>query len=227
MLGLGHGAGTARFGETFGIRSRHPVGRRALLPKSISARPHGTFVEAFLISAMVVGLAEVGDKTQILSMMLAARFHRPLPIVCGILVATLANHEGAGLEGLVFGSLLTGAWMHWVLGISFLSVAVWALFPEKCSSESAPLGGTKVFLATLCAFFVAEIGDKTQLATVGLAARFESFYPVVIGTTLGMMVANVPAVLIGRRAASWLPMKAIRLTAAAAFGALGIATLAS
>jgi Ca2+/H+ antiporter, TMEM165/GDT1 family len=183
------------------------------------------YVEAFLISTMVVGLAEVGDKTQILSMMLAARFRRPTPIVFGILVATLANHAAAGLAGLLFGSLLTGAWMRWILGISFLGVAVWALFPDKYSGESASLGGTKVFFATLCSFFVAEIGDKTQLATVGLAARFEDFYPVVIGTTLGMMLANVPAVLIGDRAAEWLPLKVIRMTAAAVFAALGVITL--
>jgi len=183
-------------------------------------------MEAFLISTMVVGLAEIGDKTQILSMMLAARFQRPAPVVFGILVATLVNHAVAGLAGILFASLLTGSWMRWILGISFLGVAVWALFPDKCSDEDSAIGGTRVFLAALCAFFVAEIGDKTQLATIGLAARFEDFYPVVAGTTLGMMLANVPAVLIGQRAANWLPLKAIRITAAVVFAALGLITLA-
>jgi putative Ca2+/H+ antiporter (TMEM165/GDT1 family) len=183
-------------------------------------------MEALLISTMVVGLAEIGDKTQILSMMLAARFQRPAPVVFGILVATLANHAAAGLAGMLFGSLLTGTWMRWILGISFLAVAVWALFPDRCSSECSPVGGSGVFFAALCAFFVAEIGDKTQLATIGLAARFENFYPVVAGTTLGMMLANVPAVLIGQRAAHCLPLRAIRIIAAIAFATLGVITLA-
>src|SRR5207244_7774267 len=115
--------------------------------------------------------------TQILSIMLAARFNRAVPVVFGILVATVVNHAAAGLAGMLFGSLLTGAWMRWVLGISFLGVAVWALFPDKCFGEDRTIGSTKVFVATVCAFFVAEIGDKTQIATVGLAARFEDFYP--------------------------------------------------
>lgn len=216
-----------RLGETFGSDLRHP-GRAAGAPAEAHLRPtpDGASVEAFLISTMVVGLAEVGDKTQILSMMLAARFQRSVPVICGILVATLANHAAAGFAGLLFGSLLSGASMRWILGISFLGVAVWALFPDKCVGEDRAVGSTKVFVATLCAFFVAEIGDKTQLATIGLAARFENFYPVVGGTTLGMMLANVPAVVLGHRAAHCLPLKAIRMTAAAAFAALGIATLA-
>jgi putative Ca2+/H+ antiporter (TMEM165/GDT1 family) len=184
-------------------------------------------VEAFLVSTMVVGLAEIGDKTQILSLMLAARFLRPLPIVFGILFATLANHAAAGLVGTFFGSLLTGPWMRWILGISFLSVAVWALFPDQYDGDANPISRGGAFTATLVAFFLAEIGDKTQIATVDLAARFEQFYPVVIGTTLGMMLANIPAVLIGDRIADKLPVKAIRMTAAAVFAALGVLTLAS
>jgi putative Ca2+/H+ antiporter (TMEM165/GDT1 family) len=183
-------------------------------------------VEAFLVSTMVVGLAEIGDKTQILSMMLAARFQRAVPVILGILVATIANHAAAGLAGVFFGSVLTGALMRWILWISFLGVAVWALFPDKYAGDDRKIGHGRAFLATLCAFFLAETGDKTQLATIGLAARFEIFYPVVIGTTLGMMLANIPAVLIGRRAADRLPLKAIRITAAAAFVALGAITLA-
>jgi putative Ca2+/H+ antiporter (TMEM165/GDT1 family) len=182
-------------------------------------------VEAFLISTAVVGLAEIGDKTQILSLILAARFQRPVPIIFGILFATLANHAAAGFAGTLFGSLLSGPWVRWVLGISFLSVAVWALFPDKYEGDDKEIGRAGAFVTTLCAFFLAEIGDKTQIATIGLAARFATFYPVVVGTTLGMMLANIPAVLIGDRIADRLPVKAIRITAAIVFAALGVLTL--
>jgi putative Ca2+/H+ antiporter (TMEM165/GDT1 family) len=183
-------------------------------------------VEAFLVSMMVVGLAEIGDKTQILSLMLAARFQRPVPIILGIFFATIANHAAAGLAGTLFGSLLSGPWMRWILGISFLSVAVWALFPDKYDDDARGVSHTGAFVSTLIAFFLAEIGDKTQIATIGLAARFEQFYPVVIGTTLGMMLANVPAVLVGNKVADRLPVKAIRITAAIVFATLGALTLA-
>jgi len=174
-------------------------------------------VQAFLVSTAVVGLAEIGDKTQILSLMLAARFQRPVPIIFGILFATLANHAAAGFAGTLFGSLLSGPWVRWVLGVSFLSVAVWALFPDKYEGGDKEVGRAGAFVTTLCAFFLAEIGDKTQIATIGLAARFATFYPVVVGTTLGMMLANIPAVLIADR----LPVKAIRITAAIVFEASG------
>jgi putative Ca2+/H+ antiporter (TMEM165/GDT1 family) len=180
-------------------------------------------MEAFLISTMVVGLAEIGDKTQILSLILAARFQRPWPIIAGILCATIANHAAAGFLGTFFGGLLAGPWLRWILALSFLSVAVWALFPDKFEGGSMRRSGA--FLTTLCAFFVAEIGDKTQIATIGLAARFEQFYPVVAGTTLGMMLANIPVVLIGDRAAGRLPVKTIRIVAAIVFAALGVLTL--
>ena len=183
-------------------------------------------MEAFLLSTMVVGLAEIGDKTQILSLMLAARFLRPLPIIFGIFFATIANHAAAGLAGTYFGSLLSGPWMRWILGLSFLSVAVWALFPDKYEGNDKAISRAGAFTTTLVAFFLAEIGDKTQIATIGLAARFEQFYPVVLGTTLGMMLANVPAVLIGDRIADRLPVKAIRITAAVVFAALGALTFA-
>jgi Ca2+/H+ antiporter, TMEM165/GDT1 family len=188
--------------------------------------PDGTLVEAFFVSTIVVGLAEIGDKTQILSLMLAARFLRPVPIIFGILFATIANHAAAGLAGTFFGGLLSGPWTRWILGLSFLSVAVWALFPDKYEGSDRAISRSGAFTATLCAFFIAEIGDKTQIATVGLAARFEQFYPVVIGTTLGMMLANIPAVLIGGRIADRLPVRAIRITAAVVFAALGILTIA-
>ena len=183
-------------------------------------------MESFLVSTLVVGLAEIGDKTQILSLILAARFQRPVPIIFGILFATLANHAAAGLAGVLFGSLLGGVWMQWILGISFLSVAVWALFPDKYEGRAEAAGRFGVFAAALVAFFLAEIGDKTQIATVGLAARFEQFYPVVIGTTLGMMLANIPVVVIGDRIAGRLPVRAIRLVAAAVFAVLGVLTIA-
>jgi len=176
---------------------------------------------------MVVGLAEIGDKTQILSLMLAARFLRPLPIIFGIFFATIANHAAAGLAGTYLGALLSGPWMRWILGLSFLSVAVWALFPDKYEGGDQAISRTGAFTATLIAFFFAEIGDKTQIATIGLAARFEQFYPVVLGTTLGMMLANIPAVLIGNKMADKLPVKAIRVTAAIVFAALGAVTLIS
>ena len=179
------------------------------------------------MSTIVVGLAEIGDKTQILSLLLAARFLRPVPIIFGILFATIANHAAAGLAGALFGGLFSGTWTRWILGLSFLSVAVWAVFPDKYEGGDRVVSRSGAFTATLCAFFfIAEIGDKTQIATVGLAARFEQFYPVVIGTTLGMMLANIPAVLIGDRIAGKLPVRAIRITAAVVFAALGVLTIA-
>jgi putative Ca2+/H+ antiporter (TMEM165/GDT1 family) len=199
-------------------------GRRAKV--HLPPDPDGTPVEAFFVSTIVVGLAEIGDKTQILSLMLAARFLRPVPIIFGILFATVANHAAAGLAGTFFGGLLSGRWMRWILGLSFLSVAVWALFPDKYEGDDRAISRSGAFTATLCAFFIAEIGDKTQIATVGLAARFEQFLPVVVGTTLGMMLANIPAVLIGDRIAEKLPVRAIRITAAVVFAALGALTLA-
>ena len=173
---------------------------------------------------MIVGLAEIGDKTQILSLMLAARFRRPAPIIFGILLATLANHSVAGLAGTLFGGLLNGGWLRPILAISFFGVAVWALFPDRFEGGGL-VRRSGAFATTLVAFFLAEIGDKTQIATIGLAARFDALYPVVIGTTLGMMLANIPVVLVGDRLAGRLPMRAIRLTAAAAFALLGVLTL--
>ena len=184
-------------------------------------------MEAFLISATVVGLAEIGDKTQILSLMLAARFLRPLPIILGILVATLANHAAAGVAGTLFGGLFSGPWMRWILAASFLSIAAWALLPDKVPESTAEVTRAGAFVATLVAFFFAEIGDKTQIATIGLTARFEQFYPVVIGTTCGMMLANIPAVLIGDRLAGRIPVRVIRIVAAVVFAGLAVLTLAT
>jgi putative Ca2+/H+ antiporter (TMEM165/GDT1 family) len=182
-------------------------------------------MNALLVSLGVVGLAEIGDKTQILSMILAARFQRPAPIIFAILLATIANHAAAGLAGTLFGGLFTGPWMRWILGLSFLSVAVWALFPDKYEEGDQANRRSSAFATTLVAFFLAEIGDKTQIATIGLAARYNDFYGVVTGTTLGMMAANIPAVLFGHKIAERLPVKAIRITAAMVFAALGVMTL--
>ena len=217
---------TARFGETFGIGSLAP-GRAAGAVPRLVCRPAPVRypVEAFFISTCVVALAEIGDKTQILALMLAGRFRKPLPIICGILLATLANHAAAAFAGTLLGSVLAGRWMQWLLGLSFLAVAVWALFPDECAAGDRRLGRAGPFLTTLVVFFLAEIGDKTQIATVGLAARFELLFAVVVGTTLGMMLANVPAVILGDRLAARLPVSAIRYTAALVFAALGIATI--
>jgi putative Ca2+/H+ antiporter (TMEM165/GDT1 family) len=182
-------------------------------------------VEAFLVSTLVVGLAEIGDKTQILSLMLAARFQRPVPIIFGIFFATIANHAVAGLAGTYFGHLLNGPSMRWMLGLSFLIVAVWALFPDRYDGGEKMISRAGAFVSTLVAFFLAEIGDKTQIATVALAARFEQFYPVVIGTTFGMMLANIPAVLAGDRIGNRLPIRTLRIAAAMVFAVLGVLTL--
>ena len=187
--------------------------------------PWRVLLEAFLVSTVVVGLAEIGDKTQILALMLAARFRRPLPLILGILCATVLNHAAAGLAGTVLGATLHGPWMRRVLGVSFIGVAIWALFPDKYEGVHEEASRFGAFLSTLLAFFLAEIGDKTQIATIGLAARFEVFFPVVVGTTLGMMAANIPAVVIGNRMADKLPVRVIRIASGIVFAALGAATL--
>ena len=185
-------------------------------------------MEAFLVSVGLVALAEIGDKTQLLAIVLAARFGRPWPILAGILVATLANHGLASAVGVYAGGILDGPWMRWVLGAAFLAFAAWTLIPDKLDDQDNRHGSTGgVFLATLIAFFLVEMGDKTQVATVALAARFQSIALVAAGTTLGMMLANAPAVFIGEAAAEKLPMKWIRLAAAAAFAAIGVWVLAA
>ncbi len=182
-------------------------------------------MEAFLVSTAAVAIAEIGDKTQLLALLLAARFRKPVPISFGILLATLANHALAGLFGQLLGNLMTPEILRWVVGLSFLPMAVWALIPDKQDGGNRLLDRYGAFAATTVAFFLVEIGDKTQLATVALAARYDALYAVVLGTTLGMMIANVPAVLFGDAMAGRLPMKAIRIAAAALFAGIGIATL--
>jgi putative Ca2+/H+ antiporter (TMEM165/GDT1 family) len=185
-------------------------------------------MEAFLISTGVVALAEIGDKTQLLALVLAARYRKPLPIILGILVATLVNHALAGAAGAWISAQVGPQAMRWILGLSFIAMAVWTLIPDKYDDDDDARATTSrfgVFGATLVAFFLLEMGDKTQIATVALAAKFDSLVGVVAGTTLGMMLANVPAVLLGEVAAKKLPMHIVHRVAAAIFFALGVTVL--
>jgi len=183
------------------------------------------FMEAFFISTGIVALAEIGDKTQLLAFILAAKFKRPLPIIFGILVATIANHAFAGALGAWITTVLGPETLRWVLGISFIVMAGWTLIPDKFDENEAKLTRAGVFVTTLVAFFLAEMGDKTQVATIALAAQYHAFFSVVAGTTLGMMIANVPAVLVGDKLAHKLPVRLVHGVAAAIFAVLGVATL--
>jgi len=185
----------------------------------------GIIMEAFLVSTGIVALAEIGDKTQLLAFILAAKFRKPVPIIIGILAATIANHAFAGALGAWITSLLAPETMRWILGLSFIGMAIWTLIPDKFDEDEARLARFGVFGTTLIAFFLAEMGDKTQVATVALAAQYQAFFSVVAGTTLGMMVANAPAVLLGDRIAHKMPVRLVHATAAATFAILGIATL--
>ena len=182
-------------------------------------------MESFLVSTGIVALAEIGDKTQLLAFILAAKFRRPVPIIVGILLATIANHGFAGALGAWITSLVAPGTLRWVLGLSFVGMAVWTLIPDKFDEEEAKLARFGVFGTTLVAFFLAEMGDKTQVATVALAAQYHAFVPVVLGTTLGMMIANVPAVLLGDRIADRMPVRLVHMIAASIFAVLGAATL--
>lgn len=181
-------------------------------------------MEAFLTSTLLVALAEIGDKTQLLSFVLAARLRRPWPIVAGIFVATIANHGLAGAVGAWIAEQVSPEDLRIGVGLTFVAFGLWTLHPDSLD-DSPRFRGAGAFVTTVVAFFLAEMGDKTQLATVALAARFDSLVFVVLGTTLGMMAANVPAVLIGERLSERLPLKAIRWTAAAVFVATGAWTL--
>jgi len=183
-------------------------------------------MEALLISTGVVALAEIGDKTQLLAFILAARFKKPLPIVAGILVATLVNHGLAGALGAWITSVVSPEILRWVLGLSFIGMAVWTLIPDKIEDEETRAAQRLgVFGATLITFFLAEMGDKTQLATVALAAHYGAPLVVVIGTTLGMLIADVPAVLVGNQFAAKIPLKLVHSIAAAIFAAMGVLAL--
>ena len=182
-------------------------------------------MDAFLVATGIVALAEIGDKTQLLAFLLAARFRRPLPIILGIFIATLLNHAFAAAVGALVSELLGPTVMRWVLGLSFLAMAIWTMIPDHIDEAEASLAKFGVFMTTLLAFFLAEMGDKTQVATVALAARYADIAPVVAGTTLGMMIANVPAVLFGERIANRIPLALVHGVAAVIFMGLGMATL--
>jgi putative Ca2+/H+ antiporter (TMEM165/GDT1 family) len=184
-------------------------------------------LQSFLVSAGVVAMAEMGDKTQLLALVLAARFRKPAAIILGILTATLFNHGLAALAGTWLDGLIPPAWLRWALAASFLAVAVWALIPDRLD-EAEAVGGSRrgAFVATLVAFFLAEIGDKTQVATIALAAKFGSLLPVVAGTTLGMLIADAPAVLFGDRICGRAGIRIVRWVAAGIFAALGLAAAA-
>ena len=198
-------------------------------PGTAGARslPGVASMEAFLVSTGVVALAEIGDKTQLLALVLAARYRRPVPIILGILVATLANHALAGAAGAWVSAALGPATMRWILGVSFIAMAAWTLVPDRIDDDDGEVQAPRfgVFGATLVAFFLLEMGDKTQIATVALAAKYASLAGVVAGTTLGMMLANVPAVLLGEVAAKKLPMRVVHRIAAAIFLVLGVTVL--
>jgi putative Ca2+/H+ antiporter (TMEM165/GDT1 family) len=182
-------------------------------------------MEALLVSTGIVALAEIGDKTQLLALVLAARFRKPVPIILGILVATLANHALAGAAGAWISALVGPTAMRWILGLSFIGMAIWTLIPDKYEDEQETTPRFGVFGTTLVAFFLLEMGDKTQIATVALAAKYSSLASVVAGTTLGMMIANVPAVLLGEVAAKKLPMRLVHGVVAVTFLALGVSVL--
>ena len=183
-------------------------------------------MESLLVSTGVVALAEVGDKTQLLAFLLAARFKKPLPIVAGIFVATVLNHALAGALGAWVTTALSPEVLRWVLGLSFIAMAVWTLIPDEIEDDEAQVAQRfGVFGATLLTFFIAEMGDKTQVATVAMAARYADAVAVVVGSTLGMLIANVPAVYAGDKLAGRIPMRLVHGIAAAIFAILGVATL--
>ena len=184
-------------------------------------------MEAFLVSTVVVAAAEIGDKTQLLSLLLAARYKKPWPIIIGIFFSTLFNHALAGAVGEWIRRLVDPHWLRWGVGASFLAIALWTLKPDKLDETETPMAGHSIFWITFVAFFLAEMGDKTQIATVLLAAKYQALASVVSGTTIGMMMANVPAVLLGNALAQKIPFKAVRYAAAVIFAALGIIALAN
>jgi putative Ca2+/H+ antiporter (TMEM165/GDT1 family) len=182
-------------------------------------------MEAFLVSTLAVTVGEIGDKTQLLALLLAARYKKTLPIVAGIFVATLLNHALAGLFGQWIVSLIDPQFLRWALGISFIAIALWTLKPDEMGEDELNASKLNVFWVTCITFFLAEIGDKTQIATVALAANYNDLFSVVAGTTLGMMIADVPAVFLGQWAAPNFPFKLIRYIAAGIFGILGVLVL--
>ena len=185
-------------------------------------------MEAFLISTGIVALAEIGDKTQLLALVLAAKFRKPVPIIVGMLAATLLNHALAGVAGRFVANAVGPTAMRWILGLSFIAMAVWVLIPDKLDDdEKATPPRFGAFVTTLVAFFLLEMGDKTQIATVALAAKYPSLIGVVAGTTFGMMLANVPVILLGHGIANRVPLKLVHAIAAGIFFVMGVLVLSS
>jgi putative Ca2+/H+ antiporter (TMEM165/GDT1 family) len=186
-------------------------------------------VNSFLVSAAVVAVAEIGDKTQLLALVLAAKLRKPIPIILGILAATLANHAAAAAIGTWLTRVIGPDLMRWLLGISFIAMGIWTLIPDKPDLDDekapSPKGGWGVFGTTVAAFFLLEMGDKTQIATVALAAKYSNLALVTAGTTFGMMLANVPAVVLGDVAAKKLPLAFVHAVAALIFVVLGVVAL--
>lgn len=183
-------------------------------------------MEAFLTSTAVVSLAEIGDKTQLLAILLATRFKKPVPIIMGILVATIANHALAALVGVKAAAILDAEWFRYVIGAAFIVMAAWTLIPDKFDDDDAPKNRAGAFLTTLVAFFFVEMGDKTQVATIALGAQYQSLLWVTAGTTLGMMIANVPAIFLGQELLKRVNLDTVRKVAAALFLVIGLWVLA-
>lgn len=179
-------------------------------------------MQALLVSIVAVAIAEIGDKTQLLSLILAAKYRRPWPICAGILVATLANHALAGIFGAVVAGWFSPTALKWFVALSFVAIAMWTLVPDKADEDAAKGAGHGVLFATVMSFFLAEMGDKTQVATVVLAAQYSPLWQVIAGTTLGMLAANIPVVMLGARFAQKLPLRAARIVAATLFAALAV-----
>lgn len=182
-------------------------------------------INAFLVSTGIVTLAEIGDKTQLLALLLAARFKRPIPIALGILIATIFNHTLAGAVGSWITTTLGPDMMRWILGVSFIGIAIWTLIPDKIDEDAQFKEKFGAFGTTLVAFFLAEMGDKTQFATIALAAKFNAMVPVIMGTTAGMLIADLPAIWFGNAMADKLPVRFIHIVAAIIFAVMGILAL--
>jgi len=209
-----------RLGKTMGYGFR-PAGRELRVLSSLPGLDVAP-VESFLVSTGIVAIAEIGDKTQLLALLLAAKFRKPLPIIAGIFIATVANHAGAAIIGSWIAALIGPDTMRWLLAAGFVAMGIWVLIPDKVDddeAEKAPRYG--VLVTTVIAFFLLEMGDKTQIATIALAARYPDWWLVTMGTTFGMMVANVPAVLVGQAATQVLPLRVVHIVAALAFFVLG------
>ena len=227
MLVIGANSVTGNFSHRNKAKIKPPF-RWLLFLGALRVFPIGYYgrMEAFLVSTGIVALAEMGDKTQLLALILAVRFRKPWPIVLGILVATLANHGLAGAVGAWVTTFVGPQILRWVLAASFIGMAVWMLIPDKIDEEhtdAAPRWG--VFGTTVVAFFLAEMGDKTQIATVMLAAQYNAYFAVVAGTTLGMMLANAPVVWLGERMTRLVPMRVVHIVSALVFATLGVVAL--